>query len=221
MSDGKQPFVSFMCFETDQEHEVCRSLAVVSSMSEAESWKQETRDTNPETGKSVSDEGKLDSSEPEEGEEEGSQHPSAQLSKLMTRFQETMSSYGPLVEFGMILMPSLRSHFIYNEMYKNASRHLEALDRDQQFETYGITADQYPAVRTQIRRLREFDRGVTVLPGAILLSLVATFDSFIADTIKIMLRCKPEQVIASSKTIGVKEVLAMSSFDDLGPVPIK
>lgn len=126
-----------------------------------------------------------------------------------------MSSYRPLVRFGMILVPALRSHFIYNEMYKNAERHLEVVDKDHQFETYGIAEDQYPSVKTQFRRLREFDRGVTVLPGAILLSLVATFDSFIADTLRIMLRRKPERVIDSSKTIRVKDVLHMSSFDEV------
>ena len=115
----------------------------------------------------------------------------------------------------MILMPTLRSRFIYKEMHKNADGHFEIVDKDEPFETYGITEDQYPSVQTQFRRLREFDRGVTVLPGAILLSLVATFDSFIADTLRIFLRRKPERVIESSKTIKVKDVLSMSSFDDV------
>ena len=85
------------------------------------------------------------------------------------------------------------------------TKHLEMADKDQQFEIYGITEDQYPFVMTQIRRLREIDRGATVLPGAILLSLVATFDSFIADTLRIMLRSKPKWAIGSSKMISVKE----------------
>ncbi len=157
----------------------------------------------------------METSTSEEKGEEIPQDPSVELSKLMNRFQETMSSYRLLVEVGIGLMPTLRSHFIYKEMYKSADRNFEEIDKDQQFQTYGITEDKYPSVQTQLRRLRELNGGTTVLPGAILLSLVATFDSFIADTLRIMLRHKPEGVIGSSKTIKVKDVLSMSSFDDV------
>ena len=126
-----------------------------------------------------------------------------------------MSSYRPLVELGVIFMPTLRLSYIYNQMYKNAGRQLTVVEKDERFETYGVTVDQYQAVSRQLRRLREFDRGATVLPGAILLSLVATFDSFIADTVRIMLRRRPEKVIESSKSISVKDVLSMASFDDV------
>ncbi len=215
MGDEKQRFVLYMCFETDQEHDICRSLAIVSSQAEVEKWKKEQGDGDSTNDEPASD---TEGSESNVSDEENKEYPqdlSVELSKLMSRFQETMSSYRPLAEFGMIIMPTLRSHFIHNEMYKNAGRNLEIVDKDQQFETYGITVDQYLSVKTQIRRLREFDRGVTVLPGAILLSLVATFDSFIADTLRIMLRRKPDPVIESSKNISVKEVLNMSSFDDV------
>ena len=215
MGDDKNHFVLYMCFETDQEDEICRSLAVFSGQGEVEKWKNEQKNAGPTDGKPATDAEELESTTSEDENEEYAQDPSDELSTLMNRFQETMSSYRHLVRFGMMLMPTLRSHFIYNQMYKNAGRHLEIVDKDQQFETYGITVDQYPSLKTQFRRLREFDRGVTVLPGAILLSLVATFDSFVADTLRIMLRRKPERVIESSKTISVKEVLNMSSFDDV------
>ena len=215
MSGERQRFILYMCFETDQEDAIYRSLAVGSGQAEIEKWKTEQRNTGSTDGKSAPDGNELESAESEEENDELTQNPSAELSKLMSRFQETMSSYRLLVPFGMIIMPTLRSHFISNEIHKNANRRLVLLDKDQQFETYGITEDQYPSVKTQIRRLREIDRSVTVLPGAILLSLVATFDSFIADTLRIILRSKPERVIESSKAISVREVLNMSSFDEM------
>lgn len=215
MSDEKQRFIFYMCFETDKEDDTWRSLAVRSSQIEIEKWKTENRDADTVDEKSSPEVKELESNSSEDEIEQYDQNPSVELAKLMRQFQETMSSYRPLVGVSMILMPTLRSHFVQNEMYKNADRHLEIVNKDQQFETYGITEDQYPSVQTQFRRLREFDRGVTVLPGAILLSLVATFDSFVADTLRIMLRRKPERVIESAKTISIKEVLNMSSFDDV------
>ena len=215
MRNEKQRFVLYMCFETDQEHEHCLSLVVHSNQAEVEKWKKEQKDVDSSDTKPIRKVDNLEQSVSEGTDEKRPQDPWVELSILMSRFQETMSSFRPLVQFGMIMMPSLRSHFLYNEMYKSAARYLESVDKDRQFETYGITEDQYPSVKTQIRRLREFDRSATVLPGAILLSLVATFDSFIADTLRIMLRSKPERVIGSSKTISVEEVLSMSSFDDV------
>ena len=215
MGDERQRFVLYMCFETDQEDATPRSLAVVSGQAEIEKWKNEQRNTDSTDGKSAPDAEELQSIASEEEIEDLPQDPSVELPNLMKRFQETMSSYKFLVDFGMNLMPTLGYLTMNYEIYKNANRHLERVDKDQQFEIYGITEDQYPSVKTQIRRLREIDRGVTVLPGAILLSLVATFDSFIADTLRIMFRRKPERIIESSKTISVNEVLNMSSFDDV------
>ena len=215
MGDEKERFVLYMCFETDQEHDICRSLVIVSSQAAVEKWKKEKGDGGSTDDESAPDTEESESKSPEEKNEDNPQNPSVKLSKLMSRFQDTMSSYRPLIKFGMFAMPTLRSAFIHNQMYKAADKNLEIIDKDQEFETYGITIDQYPSVRRQIRRLREFDRGVTVLPGAILLSLVATFDSFIGDTLRIMLGHKPERVIESAKTISVKEVLRMASFDDV------
>ena len=215
MGEERQDFVLYMCFETDQDDGIPQSMAIVSDQSGIEKWKSEQRTTGSLEDNSGTDDEVLESSTSEALSEKLVEDPSNELSKLMTRFHETMSSYRPLVRFGMRFMPTMRSHFVYNEIYKNANRQLEIVEHDLQFRTFGITEDQYPSMKTQIRRLREFDRGVTVLPGAILLSLAATFDSFIADTLRIMLRRKPERVIESSKTISVKEVLNMASFEDV------
>ncbi len=44
MNDENQDFILYMCFETDQQDEVCRSLVVRSSRLEIEKWKNENRD---------------------------------------------------------------------------------------------------------------------------------------------------------------------------------
>ena len=215
MAEKEPPFVLYMCFETDHEHDICRSLAVVSGRSDVEKWKTRQRDIELNNDESNVSDQEADSSNSPESDDDGAQRPFVELAQLMSRFRETMSSYRPLVEFGMMIMPTLRFSHIYNQMYKNAERQLAVVEKDEKFETYGVTVDQYQAVNQQLRRLREFDRGATVLPGAILLSLVATFDSFIADTARIMLRRRPEKIIESSKSISVKDVLSMASFDDV------
>ena len=52
------------------------------------------------------------------------------------------------------------------------------------------------------------------MPGAIFLSLVATFDLATADLPRLLLRLRPEKYNSSSKTIMIKDLLSMNSFDD-------
>ena len=204
-----------MCFELDHENEISRSLIIASDKTNIDQWKKAQRGQDAETDKSAPSSDELESSGLDEETNEHTEDPSVGLSKLMTRFQETMSGYVPLRRLVLNIMPTFRSAFIHNEVYKSAISNLDKEETDEEFETYGVTEDQYPLVQRQIQRLRELDRGITVLPGAILLSLVATFDSFVADTLRIMLRSKPERLYGSSKTIEVKEVLNMESFADV------
>ena len=177
MSDEKNRFLLYLCFELDQEDERWKTLALCSDHDEAEKWKDKLRDGDGADRIAAHSSDDLKEKAREDEAEEHSKTPAAQLSQLMSRFRETMSSYGPLIGVGMMMMPTLRSHFIDTEIYKNAGRQLEVVDKNEQFEIYGVSVDHYPSVQTQIRRLREHDRGAIVLPGAILLSLVATFDS--------------------------------------------
>ena len=215
MASDKSSVVLHMCFELDQENEVCRSLIVHSDKAAVDEWKKSKRSDNYEMGGSARDTNELASSNTDKEGPQDQNEPFVELSKLMTRFQETMSAYVPLRHLVLDFMPTLRSAFIYSEMYKSAARIFEIEETDEDFETYAVTKDQYPAILRQVRRLRELDQGTRVLPGAILLSLVATFDSFIADTLRIMLRLRPERLLGSSKTIEVSDILSMSSFDDV------
>ena len=215
MANTNKDVVLYVCFQLDRENEISRSLIIASDKTKIDQWKKTQRGADAEGDESGSI---PDDREPTAlGEEtrECVESPSDELAKLMTRFQETMSGYLPLRSFVLSIMPTFRSAFIHNEVYKSALRNLDKEEEDEEFETYGVTDDQYPLVQRQIQRLREFDRGIKVLPGAILLSLVATFDSFVADTLRIMLRSKPERLYESSKTIRVKEILSMESFADV------
>lgn len=217
MCKNEKRIVLYMCFETDIESESCQSMVLSSNSAEVEKWKRDRKsgDIDPKEKTSGPGDNEI---EPSASKEDAKQNPhdsSNELSNLMGRFQETMSSYRTLIVVGISIMPVLRQNFAFNEMYKNAHDTLHVVERDEEFVIFGVTGEQYQSVKGQIRRLREFDKGETVLPGAILLSLVATFDSFIADMIRMMLKKKPESLIESSKTIGIKEVLNMSSFDDV------
>lgn len=59
------------------------------------------------------------------------------------------------------------------------------------------------------------DRGFDLLPSAVLLTIVATFDTLAADVVRTILELKPDRYSSSDKTISVADILSMKSFDDV------
>ncbi|MXY51052.1 MAG: hypothetical protein F4Y86_00770 [Gammaproteobacteria bacterium] len=216
MARDESDVVLQMCFRMDHDAEECRALIVATDPTQIDKWKA-TQIAEPGAERDNLPRPSSEEDPDASGEDDAkpTPDPSTELSELMARFQETMSGYVPLRRLVLAIMPTMRSAFIHGEVYRSAIKHLEKVATDGEFETYAVTKDQFPVIQRQIRRLREFDRGIAVLPGAVLLSLVATFDSFVADTLRIMLRSKPERLFASSKTIAVKDVLSMRSFDEV------
>jgi hypothetical protein len=141
--------------------------------------------------------------------------PLSELKKIIHLFRTAISSFKPLISIGTMMMPSVRSVFIQKKLYKDATQYFSQIDEDGAFKTFGITMDHYPLVKRNLDRLREFDQAAVVLPGAILLSLVATFDSFTSETIRIMLKHRPEILTGSSNTVTIKDLMKMGSFDDV------
>lgn len=82
-------------------------------------------------------------------------------------------------------------------------------------QVYGISADRLMKVRDTHRRLQRMDRGFDLLPSAVLLAIVATFDSLTADIVRQMLTYGPDRFRNSEKTISISDVLSMHSFDDV------
>lgn len=80
---------------------------------------------------------------------------------------------------------------------------------------YGISADRLTKVREQHRRLVRMDRGFDLLPSAVLLTIVATFDSLTVEIVRAVLGLKPDRLNDSEKTIAISDILSMNSFDDV------
>lgn len=215
MSDNEIHYLVFACFQLNKETEQCYSLIIAESQEEIQKWKvkkQKSKDGADTTKrKKTKDSGCIDP----DAKPKNAPNSATELTELMDGFRDSISGIQPLISASSFIIPIVRESYIHHEMYLNAGRDLTFLDEDGEFKTYGVTIEQNQKLRGQVSRLREFDEAMVALPGAILLSLVATFDSYISDTIRIMLRSKPERFSGSDKTITIKDVLSMKSFDDV------
>lgn len=137
------------------------------------------------------------------------------LPALMGRFRETLGAFHPLINASSVLMPALRAGFIHDRMYGWAKATFDPITQCESYDVFGIKAEQYPKVGRQIRRLRELDQGMVVLPAAVLMGLVSTFDSGIMDAVRLMISLRPEKFENSAKSLPVREILQMENFEDV------
>ncbi len=137
-----------------------------------------------------------------------------QLAQLQDKFYRTISSYHTLIFVYTSIMPIYSTMLFEREIEKKAEKEFERISSDDEFQLYGMSADQWRAIQPEIRRLLDVVRATAVQPNAILLSLVATFDSVVAETLRILLRANPERYSSSDKQISYKNLLSMTSFDD-------
>ena len=136
-------------------------------------------------------------------------------STLMARFNAAISAFHGLVEIGTYIRPAF-AHSIMErtvlQLVKDGGTKLTDLG---DIETYGLPLGVTAEINKHIDRVSETDRGLALLPSSILLSLVATFDSIIADTIKDILTINPVHLMSSEKQITYKELF---EFGDVGEI---
>jgi hypothetical protein len=137
-----------------------------------------------------------------------------QIHDLMRRLVEAISGYRPLIGLGMAIMPIYRHQHIKEEIYHRAGADFPVIKDDGNYMTVGVTEQSFPIFREFYTRIKQIDRAEAALPGAVLLSLVATFDSYVADMLRLAFRARPERFMNSDQKISIRDVLSMQSFDD-------
>lgn len=181
-------------------------------LSKVQAWMASFSDDGPaDTGDRTVD----DPPEQAESNESETSGPPEQLAKLMEQYRAAISGFHELIRVNGSLIPMIRRSFIEHQLLKTAQRDMTVLSEDNNFILYGASDGRIAGINQKIDRLKEIDKGFSVLPGAILLSLVATFDSYIAETVRQLLVSRPERYENSDKTIPVKAVLSMGSFDEV------
>ncbi len=146
---------------------------------------------------------------------DGPTKPSHPLAEAMSRVAETGLALSELnMASGGVgsLFSSIVSRVEVVEPVKSTGQVIEETDT---YCIYGISADRLVRVRDQHRRLVRMDRGFALLPSAVLLTVVSTFDSLISDIVRTMLSSKPDAIFSSEKTILVSDVLNMNSFEEV------
>lgn len=148
-----------------------------------------------------------------DGEEEKIETTNVALGEEMGRALEIGLSQHHLIMISNI-MGNMTANNMLNANIRNEFAKDEYLvEKTDRVSIYGLTEEKSFEASKLIERFRNMELGLAALPSAVLMSLVATFDSFTADVVRKMLRVRPERYADSERTMPVRDILRMESLE--------
>lgn len=136
------------------------------------------------------------------------------LSGVFTQALKMGLSQYHLIAVSGTLRSAMMKAIIDQEIIKPVTENCKCIDEKDGCRVFGVDEALFRELIESSKKLDRMSDGLAALPGAVLMSLVATFDSLITDVVKRMLKSRPERYANSERTIHIKDVIAMRSFDD-------
>lgn len=200
-------YAGYVCFRTHDLSSGVKSVRVYSGDVSFNAWLNEVSVVN-ENFKSISDE--------DSDSVENSKDVENKLLTLLRKARESVSSYYLLTTAVSSFMPALRTSYASGLMYSEAKKRLNHYaSEDGVVDVFGIEPSKYYLVSRQIRKLKELDNSMDVIPSAVFINLVSTYDSLVEELLRYLIDKYPDKIENSSKTMTVKEILSLKDFDEL------
>lgn len=109
----------------------------------------------------------------------------------------------------------LRFAFIFGQIVGPVQKNAEKIDEDEKFELYGLDEEQFAEVVRSERKFKMSSKGMSRLPYATLLSIVATFDTLVVDILAKMLRLQSDWLEKSQREIPLSRLASASSVEQI------
>lgn len=133
---------------------------------------------------------------------------------LLDRALQLGLSQSHLITIADTARPIFRSSAVRFQLLDPVSKQAVLLEKNKAYTLYGLSAPIYADFMVRKRRLNSLDEALRDLPGIALMGLVATFDAFIADCVREMLKRYPQRYTSSDKEVKVRDVLTHGSLDN-------
>jgi hypothetical protein len=127
-----------------------------------------------------------------------------------------MMSYYALIKVSYMARGLFISAFVEDELVRplreGGAKLIEESERGQLFGLNNAGLMKLIKGREKVKRI---DDGTAALPASTLMSMVAAFDSIIADLVGVMLKSRREKLTVGERTIPLSDVLASKSIDEI------
>jgi hypothetical protein len=137
------------------------------------------------------------------------------LPSIISRIGITSEQQHELISLTNFVGASFPSIIVERDLVSKLLENRSVVHASTDYKILAVTQNDIPGITKELNRALTMSHGLEQLPGAILLSLVATFDSQMSDVVRTMLRIKSDKLKYGQKTIPLSKIFAATSLDDL------
>jgi len=135
------------------------------------------------------------------------------LGKCVWDFYNNLKSMYELASVSDLIPRSFVESFFQGGLLKYSEKNFPVVEEYKGILIFGLDSHNTEYVNRNIKRWDEIESGFSKLPQAILLSLVASFDTAFAEYCKLLLKSRPERLASGDKKYSLSEMLKMGSFE--------
>lgn len=133
---------------------------------------------------------------------------------FLSVFNDLISSFSRFqnsIPFMMSSLPVMRNISDDLEIRGFFKKNGTLLEEDG-FEVYQLDIKHFSELQRRITKAREIDAGIRALPSMFIISLIASYDSFLSQLIRAIFLTQPEILNSSDKQFSFKEILSFGDF---------
>ena len=134
---------------------------------------------------------------------------------IMDKIVESTASQRNLIAIAPAAQVLFSRAVAEEEVFKPLRDNCPVVEETETYAIHGLDEATYFDGLKRRKKLDQLDSGLKHLPGAVLMSVIAAFESILADSIKTMLRQKSDRYAAGDKVIKVSDVLSKHSFEEV------
>jgi hypothetical protein len=159
------------------------------------------------------DEEPLEAEEAAPGEPPKKENP---LERIINRISEVMMSYYALINISYMARDIFIAAFMQGEIIDPLSQGGATLLEEGEYgKLYELEQSGLLKVIKGQEQVRRIDNGTAALPASTLMSMVAAFDSIIADLVTVLLKERKDKLNMGERSIPLSDVLASASVEEI------
>lgn len=140
---------------------------------------------------------------------------SESLESILRRINDTFNHQWELAGLTSAMVGELPKQMIEHEVTGKFCTPDNLIQKGENYEIFSIEKRQSEEVFSSLGDFRKLVSGLLSLPGAILLSLVATFDSQMSDVVKAMFRLNSDMLRIGDRHIPLSKIIAAQDISSL------
>lgn len=141
--------------------------------------------------------------------------PSSDLGTILAKIEKTSEQQHELISLINLVGQSFPRIMVENAVVEKIKESRHVVEADGNYAIYELEEGDVGPIIHQLERAATMAHGLMQMPGAILLSLVATFDSQMSEIVRNMLRIKSDRLKYGNKMLPISRIMAANSIEEL------